>query len=954
MLGAQTNQWVKIPWKAEVTSTSDQSVVPFHIDNAIYESKYEGFPLYQSSISNVASNVEITLGAVKYKLADKQIAGFENVIPNTLKFEAKLVISHGKEQWQIFVLPFLQINGQLNLVESLELVVRPIPDIPIASRSRAFKDKSQFASGTYYKLSIPKYGVYKIDYNYFKNTLKINPEQIDPRNIKLWGTGGGRLPERSSDPRVDDVDQIAIKVVGEEDGKFNEGDYVLFYGTGPDRVKFVDGPKPYFLQTKNIYDDESNYFLQVADDKGLRITQKTAESQFEMVSTGFDDFIAYEEDQVNLLGSYVSSQGGGKEWYGDYFDLNKTFDYTSKFKFDHIRTEDSARVDFKFVARFDSDFASVAPVNLKVENSNFSTQLKGTNLSNNEATYAFANTISQRFKASNDNLSVVVNFPSVPGSAEQKGWLDYIQINARRNLILDKAWQTFRDLQAISKSSTQFNFQTDGKFYEIWDVSAPLVPQLQPVNTSSNALTFNTLTGGLREFLAFQTTGEFTAPSYIGTIDNQNLHQITKADMIVLYHPDFKEAAERITLYRQQHNGFEVHAVSVLDIYNEFSGGTVDPVAIRDFFRMVYSRDPNLSYALLLGDGTYDYRNISKNLAYENFIPVYETDESRDPINTFPTDDFFTQLDPNEGGSLVSDGLDIAIGRMPARTAKEALGMVDKIIHYESSPFCHGSWRLDQSLVADDNTVGYYEDFFDQTEDIANPLALKFPFLNVNRIQFDAYKEEYTPGGERHPAVKSTINAEMYKGLLVINYLGHGGPNGWAQERVLELSDIQSWDNYDHLPLMITATCSFAGYDDPSVNSAGELAIRRPDGGVAALFTTVRAVYAFQNFTLTDNVFKNLFVLENGHYISVGETLRRAKKLSTNDRKFMLLGDPAMKLAVPEWKVDITEINGKAVDQNFADTARALSIVTVKGKISDGLGNARPDFNGTLYPTVFD
>jgi hypothetical protein len=214
-----------------------------------------------------------------------------------------------------------------------------------------------------------------------------------------------------------------------------------------------------------------------------------------------------------------------------------------------------------------------------------------------------------------------------------------------------------------------------------------------------------------------------------------------------------------------------------------------------------------------------------------------------------------------------------------------------------------------------------------------------------------------TSAGDRFPDAKAAITSNIFKGNLVTQYIGHGGPRGWAQERVVDNNDIAGWENPNRYPLIITATCSFGGYDDYETLTGGEQALSKVQSGAVGLFTTVRAVYITDNNTLTDAVQKFLFRKVNGRYLTIGDILKEAKNSISsgfdNSRRFTLLGDPAMFLALPEYDVVTDSINGLAVD-NTPDTLRALMPVTISGSVTDTLGNLLSDFNGKVFVSVYD
>jgi len=242
-------------------------------------------------------------------------------------------------------------------------------------------------------------------------------------------------------------------------------------------------------------------------------------------------------------------------------------------------------------------------------------------------------------------------------------------------------------------------------------------------------------------------------------------------------------------------------------------------------------------------------------------------------------------------------------------------------------------------------------------EKMAIRLDTAYGNLNIDKIYLDAYAQGSTSGGQRAPLVNEAINRRIEKGTLIMNYTGHGGEAGWAHERILEISDINNWSNYDKLPIFITATCEFSRYDDPTRVSAGELVLLNPNGGAVSLFTTARATYGSPNFDLNNAMYDFMFEKIDGEYPRFGDIIRLAKNklggVSGNDRKFILLGDPALRLAYPEHDVNTLKINNIVVS-NLSDTIKALQKVTVTGSVVDEGGSVITSFNGIIRPTVFD
>jgi hypothetical protein len=256
---------------------------------------------------------------------------------------------------------------------------------------------------------------------------------------------------------------------------------------------------------------------------------------------------------------------------------------------------------------------------------------------------------------------------------------------------------------------------------------------------------------------------------------------------------------------------------------------------------------------LLIGDGSFDQRDVYKY--GNNFIPTFQ-EESFNPLYAFPADDFYGILENNTKVDPLNGRLNVAVGRLTVRKREEAEQVVDKIINYDLAPQTMSDWRTRVLFIGDDEDGNLHTS---DSEEIAQEITEKFPALNPDKLFLDAFPQVASAGGNFYPAVNEAINNAIFKGTLVMTYLGHGGPNGWAQERVLQVRDIQNWSNFDRLPLVVTATCSFTGYDDASNSTAGEEVLLNPRGGAVALYSTVRAVYASENASLTRLALLELF-----------------------------------------------------------------------------------------------
>ncbi|MCB0704963.1 MAG: type IX secretion system sortase PorU [Saprospiraceae bacterium] len=945
----KTLAWDSDPYPINYADGSVKYEV-WRFDGAFYNPEHPSLPIfYQRFEVEGNSKFSVSLLEATWESIPLKAGEIDAVINNTLSFDTYISKDRGKAVGNLMFIPIRRIPGGYEKLVSfkLEITHQTVAD-NAAAKGGGFANSSVLKDGDIYKIAVTTNGIHKIDYDFLVNELGIS-SSVDPRNIQLYGNSGGLVPEDNGADRQDDLVENAIFFSGQADGQLNTGDFILFYAEGPHQWIF-DEATGFFDFQMNVYDSRNYYFIKVGNTTGRRV-QSQASVAGSYTSTIYNDYRRQEDDLVNLLNDFPSGQGSGRQWFGDQFKILRSYSYPDLFNFPYTRTDEEANVKARIVAR-----TGVGGTSAKVtigNNTFTSASFTATDLSDQDDPYATSRTIDENFFPNGSTLSVSAEYPQT--ATETLGWVDYIQLNVRRDLRMQGDQITFRDIKTLAHPSATFQLSEASGALTIWDITDAQIPVNQEYSQNGSTVSFGTSTTSLKEFVAFRPTGEFFAPTAVGKITNQNLHGLADVDFVIVYHPDLYGPAKRLADHRAANSNFQVELVEVGTIFNEFSSGRQDAAAIRDFARMLYSRDQGFRYLLFFGDGSYDHRNI--NGLGNNMIMTYETEESIDPIYAYPTDDFFGLLDENEGGTLSGD-LDIAIGRFPVRNVEEANVVVDKVIHYDTSPDALGDWRNRMVFAGDDEDGGTHTR---DADNISKEVVETSPQLNLDKIYVDAFNQISTPGGQRVPSATESLNQNMFKGILAITYLGHGGPKGWAQERILQIPDINSWTNYSKLPIFITATCTFAGYDDPSFTSSGERTILNDRGGAIALFTTVRPVLSTSNAILTSRVTDTLFDKSAGEAQRLGEVLRLAKNLASitgagvnNSRKFTLLGDPSMQISLPRYNVATTQINGIDVTQAQPDTIRALEKITIAGEIQDNNGQLLENFNGILYPTVFD
>ncbi len=814
--------------------------------------------------------------------------------------------------------------------------------------STAFAQNSVLADGQILKLKIEKKGVHQITFQDLQ-TAGIDVASINPTTIQIFGNGGAMLPQANSAARISDIKENAIYVELGNDAIFNAGDYILFYAESANTHKYNSQANDIlkFEFEKNLYDDFNYYYLKIGNQTGKRI--QTAENLTGGVKIRTYNEIAHHElDQVNIIGSLRNSGGGGsgRMWFGERFD----FITEETINFESEGLVSSRPVFLRASAMAYSARASEYSLSLAGQNIGIlpiaASQISTYSKKGNIKTTTFSSTLS----SSSASLPVKITYNKTDNEAF--GHLDYLTLEFTRNLSFYKQNTHFRSVVSSQNEISNFEFAEKTSSMRVWNITDLFsIQEISP--NSSNQNEYVVRTGKkINELVAFDINQELPKPIEIVSIANQNLHNFSTPNFVIITHQDFLEAAQKLAAFHRQNDDLEVLVVTVNQIWNEFSSGKQDVVAMRDFVRFLYKKQSNkLHYLLLFGDTSYDYKNrVTSN---NNFVPIYQARESLEPVETFSSEDFFGLLEDNEGEwaedfQAQQEDLDIGIGRIPVRSTNQANLVVDKIIGY-SLPQTLGNWRNKVVFVADDGDNNIHLRDSEQLIDIIE----SYNGYQAEKLYVDAFPQISTSNGKYSPKVREKLNENVNEGSLIVNYMGHGSESSLATEAVVDLASISNWKNLNNLPLFVTATCEFGRYDNPDVFSVGERLMTNEDGGGIALVTTTRPVTASTNFILAKAFYNNVFErLPNGEMPRLGDIIRATKNesLSKLNRNFTLLGDPALRLNYPKEEAIITQIK---TNGGISESVKALDKVTLNGQIVNN-GILSSDFNGDLDITIFD
>lgn len=942
-----------INWKTIVAS--DGNVNNLFFDNALFHDSLKVIPIFQDRVKvtfplNSGYSIEL-MQSYYEQVPDSTIPN--SVMRNGIKDSIIITSSTGverKENYILFSIVPLRINKQSGKLERLKIFTLRFRNTgstdfiksQMAASSGKFATESVLAKGSWYKFTVDKSGVYKLTYSQLKSLGLSNPA-----DVRIYGNGGKVLPELYSGNVPDDLSEIPVSKELGTDGIFNEGDDILFYAEGPMTWSY-DTVKKKYNHALNPYVDEIFYFITENPGGKSVIFDEVPGHAPDITVTSFDGLDVYKKDKYNLIRS-------GRVWMSESFSTQNSYDYS--FSFPGLITSEPVFLESDLYARSgtSSQFKFVYNNNeVKL------VSLPGTDMGNTSGNYASVKSVSVSFPVNSETFNISLKYFNL-GNAEAIGYFDFIRLTTRQTLKYNSAPFFFRDSRSLGAGTVaEFMVSNATSGLQVWNVTD--INNTKKINGSNtnNIFDFKAATDNLKTYIAFDPQNGVLIPKLIpGKIENQNIHGMVGKPFIIITHPDFLVQAQKLAALHQNNEAMSSIVITTDQIYNEFSSGVPDPGAIRNFVKMFYDKatesDNMPRYLLLFGDGSYNNKNKQEYISNDkvknsNFIITYESANSISQSDSYVSDDYFGMLDDNE--SIDNGMLDIGIGRFPVSDTLQANHIIAKIGRY-MDPKNQGDWRNNICFIGD---AGDGNEHVRGADSHSKFVSTYYPNFNLQKVYVDAFPLESASSGLLCPQANVAIANYLNKGLLVLNYTGHGGERGLSKQQIMKQNeDIKVWKN-KFMPLFMTATCELSRFDDYAQTTAGEDVLLNPDGGGIGLFTTTRIVFSPNNDDLNDQFYKYGFVKsdENPSF-KMGDIFRLTKNYTgngTNKLNFTFLGDPALSLAVPRNIVVTDSVDHKSVDKS--DTLKAYSDVVIKGHIINPDSTAMTDFNGIIYPVIYD
>ena len=908
---------LKFSLKIKLNSTANENA--FQISNLVFEPILES-QLGDLAVKNIPSSIEYRF---KNSIARDKYFGLITISP---------IIKEGNSFKKL-------ISFSYSLGQNAQRTQQTTNNISAI-------ENSVLNTGNWYRFYVQKSGVYRITKN-FLQSLGLNTT-VDPRKIKIYGNGGRMLPLLNSADYPMDLAENAIQFIGENDGVFDNQDYILFYAEGMDNWSQQNSTN------LNLYAEKSYYYVTTQGDTGKRILDFVQPSgNATQPITTFDDYQFHEIDEVNIAKL-------GRIWFGEQFSVDSEQEF--KFKFPNLVASSPIQITVHAAA------AASILTNFKIEANN---QLVGSivfgALTSNSGTEAFDGLLNSVATVSSDDVTVKVTYDN-GGVPSAKGYLDYINIKAKRNLQgYGKQFRFQYNLASSLIGIGEFQLSNATGISQVWDIT-DIYNVTKAENTNQSSFTFKSSLGEVRKYIAVD-AGDYFSPSKDSKskVDNQNLKgtifnnaqgQFQDIDYLIITPKSLNTQAEKLANFHRNYSQLNVKVVNLETIYQEFSSGKQDIGAIRNFVKYVYfnasSSDKRVKYLNIFGDASYDFKDRIQNNT--NIVPIYHALNSyTEGEASFSSDDFYGCMDPDEGFTVgYFDGVDIALGRMIVSSTQQADEMVNKVIEYHDLK-SYGSWRNSYISISDDSDKPSDASLQVNQNNLTNELVSEKPFINYKKIFLDSYEQQTSAGGKRYPKARAEIFEAFEKGALVFNYLGHGGEDGLSGERIWEKSDGQNLSNRYKYPLFITVTCSFSRFDNPYRPTAGEYTYWNPKGGAISMITTIRSIGQINAEEFNQSLSEYLFSYGSDQYTSIAESLRLAKNANSSSSTSVIfyIGDPALMLAIPKPKVVITKVNDMPITGPI-DDFQSLAFVKLAGEVLDENNNLLPSYNGELSANIFD
>ncbi len=802
----------------------------------------------------------------------------------------------------------------------------------------------------YLKIGTALNSIYKITPNELAS-FNVSVSSIDPRSFKMFKNGN----------------EIPIYVKGEDDGIFNDSDYVEFVGErnygGHHRELSAFG-QPY-NEYLGRYTDTTVYWLTWTGENGMRvklvtsnnlITTDTLKYYDEIIHLEFNNWFDFSmEDLVRRESPFWYENNTWSEGNLGVGTKNKNFTLSDIYPGKPVEVFEKLQ-DYASNLIADAHILSISLNNEPVQDSGYIDKYQKTVLMgkyNSDVLKEGTNTVKIHSYTTNSNPNLCI--------------LDWTEIEYPRYIkAINDSLLFFFPFLTSKKNNTVKIQNLSGDNFSIWKYGDTYAKYFAA--KSNNEIIIQDTIGPADKFVILNENNLKTPKLYyVKKFRNLRSSQ-NKADYIAITHKKFIKQVEQYANFIAQNYNVTTTVVDVDDIYDEFSYGQFNPECIKDFLKTTHNnwQQPLPKYVALIGGATYDYnRNktiFQHNPPVDNYVPSFGV-----PVS----DNWFVSWDTTN--AYVPE---MNVGRIPVTTTDEFQRYFEKHQNYVSQKI--DAWN--KRFIFFSGGTGDNQSQIDQLRDVNQYVIDNYVAPPPVSGSYTHFYKTINPTTNFGPYTNEEFQSAIQKGGLFISYLGHSGTQTW-DNTITQPSQLKN--NLNRYPLISDFGCSTARFAEPDIKSFSQLFVLDPEGQAIAyignaslgfLSTATTAPKLFYKELLADSVY------------NISEALKLAKLdmlqqygssgvyqlfALTNT----LIGDPIINLQLPS-KPDLSisssdvtynisqltdqvdSINVKIIYHNFGSTNSDSIKILVKDEFSGGTDFSKtfkrkmPSLNDSLFVTI--
>ncbi len=724
---------------------------------------------------------------------------------------------------------------------------------------------------TYLKLYIADDGIYRIKKSDFVSAGVTT--SFDPRTAKLYYLGN----------------QIPMHFQGEQDGVFNDNDYIDFFAVrnygGLTYSREQNNSVAYTTnEYYNLYSDTSVYWIDWGGTNGLRIQNYSFNSAIPYPQQFVKELMHFETDAIYSLGENLN--GGdyryltteklrGEGWYWTLLNSNQSVSKSFSLPLlSQTATNATLRV-FAYPQNLDTSIPNEHSLHLIVNGTPVDT-LYSNDFQRIDTTISFPSSL-----LTSSQNSIEIKYVPAQGFAGAM-YFDLFELGYPKLFrFSESSYKSILpqgDTTAKSFSIAGFN---PGNALFIYDAANNL--KIQQFTSNADTLKFSAKANARLEI--YNDTIR-KSPARMKSRQVPDLVSSSNGtDYLLVYNKLFEAQAEQLRAYRQTENNYRSFKAEIEDIYDIFGYGIENPLAVRYFVKHVNDnwQSPKVKYVTLFGRGSLDpKKNKPTSAYYQNLVPVYGNP---------PSDGYFVNF--NMGTFFYYS--QVAVGRIPAYYPSEAQTIVDKIIAYENEP--HGDWNKTYTFITGGGTP--YEQYYHQQKSNFEAFVyVEPPVLSSYPAKVYRTDTSGTVTFNYADSIKNTID----RGTAFVNFRGHAGSHDWE----VGMQDPNTLSNGNKLPVVLSLTCFTGENALADFRGFGEQFLYLPGKGAIGFIGTTG-----WSFGDVGNSFGTYMLqsIKRDSVRSIGDMTKSAGKAMSADSLsfsvmhtvncYNLIGDAAAKLRIP-------------------------------------------------------